>query len=51
MDFVYVNLFCVAFSSFIAGKMKDPLWICVNLAAAAVNFIVVASHLVPGVAQ
>lgn len=47
MDPIYINLFCVAFSSFIAGTMKDPLWICVNLAAAAVNFIVVASHLAP----
>lgn len=49
MNLVYLNLFCVAFSAYVAGVMKDPLWKCINLGAATVNVLVVASHLVPGV--
>lgn len=49
MELIYINLFCVALSSYVAGVMKDPLWKFVNLVAATINIITVASHLVPTV--
>ena len=42
---IYLNVACIAVSSYIAGEMRDPLWKCLNIAAALVNVVVVVSHL------
>ena len=42
---IYLNVVCIAVSSYIAGEMRDPLWKALNGFAALINIVVVVSHL------
>lgn len=48
MNMSHINLLCVAISSYCAGVSTSRMAIAINVAAALINFVIVATRLSSG---